>query len=172
MAILKAFFFLIRGFLANRTDLAVENLALRQQLNVLRRLVKRPRLRQRDRIFWVWLSRLWQNWRSSLMIVKPETVIRWHRQGFRLYWRWKSRRGGRPRKDTEIRALIRRMSRENPIWGALRIQSELNLLGYHVAESTVARYMTRVRKPPSPTWRVFLRNHASQIAATQILRLP
>ena len=172
MAILKAFFFLLRGFLGSRANLAVENLALRQQLNVLRRSVKRPRLRQRDRILWVWLSQLWAKWRSSLMIVKPETIIRWHRQGFRLYWRWKSRTRGRPKKGAETRALIRRMSRENPTWGAPRIQAELRLLGYEVAESTVARYICRVRKPPSPTWRAFLKNHARQTAAIDFFTVP
>jgi len=166
---LLAFF---RGFLACRAALVAENLALRQQLNVLRRSVKRIRLRRRDRVFWVWLSRLWTNWRSTLMIVKPKTVIRWHRLGFRLYWRWKSSRRGRPGKEAEIRALIRRMSREIPTWGAPRIQSELRLLGYEVAESTVARYMTRLRKPPSPTWRAFLKNHASQIAAIDFFTVP
>jgi len=123
-------FFLLRGFFRNRADLAVENLALRQQLNVLRRSVKRVRLRRRDRVFWAVLSRIWNNWRSSLMIVKPETVIRWHRQGFRLYWRWKSRREGRPRKDAEVHEFIRRMSRENPTWGAPRIRSGLGHLSY------------------------------------------
>ena len=106
------------GFFLDRTVLAAENLAPRQQLNVLQRSVKRVRLRRRDRVFWSLLSRIWNGWRSSLMIVKPETVIRWHRHGFRLYWRWKSRKGGRPRKDAEIRVLIRRMSREHPTWGA------------------------------------------------------
>jgi len=115
----------------------------------------------------VWLSQRWANWRSCLLIVKPETVTRWHQQGFRLYWRWKSRKArlGRPRIDAEIRCLIRRMSRENPLWGAPRIQSELCLLGYTVAESTVARYMDRSSKPRCQTWRTFLRNHADQIVA-------
>ena len=105
---------LLRLLLQSRAALAAENLALRHQVAVLQRSVKRPRVHRRDRIFWVWLSRLWRGWRSSLLVVQPETVIRWHRQGFRLYWRWKSRsRGGRPKLDAEIRALIRRMSREN-----------------------------------------------------------
>jgi len=107
--------------------LALENLALRQQLAVCNRSIKRPKLRRRDRVFWTWLMRLWPQWKSALVIVKPETVIRWHRQGFRLYWRWKSRAGrsGRPRIEEEVRDLIRRMSRDNPTWGAPRIQSEL-----------------------------------------------
>jgi hypothetical protein len=107
------------------------------------------------------------------MFVKPETVIKWHRQGFRLYWRWKSqRRPGRPRVDIEIRQLIRRMSLENPTWGAPRIQSELALLGYTVAESTVAKYMIRSRKPPSQTWRTFLDNHVPDIVACDFFTVP
>ena len=157
---------LLRQLLQSRAALAAENLALRHQIVILQRSVKRPRLHRRDRIFWVWLSRLWRGWRSSLIVVQPETVIRWHRQGCRLYWRWKSRsRCGRPKLDTEIRALIRRMSRDNPTWGRRRIRSELRLLGYEVAELTVAKYMVRGRKPPSQGWRVFLKNHSREIAA-------
>ena len=131
----------VRAVLGSQAKLAAENLVLRHQLGVLQRSVKRPRLRQRERILWVWLSRLWPDWRSSLAIVKPETVIRWHREGFKLYWRWKSRKkSGRPMIDAEIRRLIRRMSRENATWGSPRIQSELELLGYTVDQSTVAGY--------------------------------
>jgi transposase InsO family protein len=166
MSIVGGIVFFLRALLWNRAAIAAENLALRRQLAVLQVSVKRPRLRKRDRVFWVWLSRLWADWRSCLMIVKPETVIRWHKQGFKLYWCWKSRkRLGRPRIDAEIRDLNRRMSRENPTWGAPRIQSELALLGYTVAESTVARYMIRHRKPPSQTWRTVLDNHVPDIAA-------
>ena len=157
---------LLRQLLKTRAALAAENLAPRHQIVILQRSVKRPRLHRRDRIFWVWLSRLWRGWRSSLLVVQPETVIRWHRQGFRLYWRWKSRsRCGRPKLDAEIRALIRRMSRENPTWGRRRIRSELQLLGYEIAELAVAKYMVRGRKPPSQGWRVFLENHSREIAA-------
>jgi len=157
---------LLRKLLQSRAALVAENLALRHQIVILQRSVKRPRLHRRDRVFWVWLSRLWRGWRSSLIVVQPETVIRWHRQGFRLYWRWKSRsRCGRPKLDLEIRALIRRMSRDNPTWGRRRIRSELHLLGYEVAELTVAKYMVRGRKPPSQEWRVFLKNHTREIAA-------
>jgi len=107
------------------------------------------------------------------LIVQPQTVVHWHRQGFRLYWRWKSRnRAGRPKTDAEIRQLIRRMSAENPTWGAPRILSELLLLGYSVAESTVAEYMVRPRKPPSPTWRSFLKNHIGTIAAIDFFTVP
>ena len=119
MGIIEAIYFLIRAFLTSRVMLAAENLALRQQVSVYKQSVKRPKLRPRDRIFWVWLSWLWSNWRSALAIVQPETVIKWHREGFRLYWRWKSRAGkrGRPRVPGEIRNLIRRISRENRTWG-------------------------------------------------------
>ena len=165
MLAFHAVFGLLRLFFSNKAALLAENLALRQQLAVLRRSVRRPKLRNRDRVFWAWLSKLWPDWRSALVIVRPDTVVKWHRAGFRLYWRWKSRRTGRPKKNVIIRDLIREMSRDNPTWGAPRIHAELHLLGYEVAESTVARYMDRSRKPPSPTWRSFLANHAGQIAA-------
>ncbi len=146
MGALQVVTILLRLLLQSRAALVAENLALRQQVAVLQRSVKRPRLHRRDRIFWVWLSRLCRGWRSSLIVVQPETVIRWHRQGFRLYWRWKSRGGrGRPKFDAEIRALIRGMSRDNPTWGRRRIHSELHLLGYEVGELTVARYLLRDR---------------------------
>ncbi len=153
--------------LRSHTGLLAENMALRHQLSVLQRTARRPRLKARDRIFWVWLSRIWPDWRSALVIVKPETVITWHRQGFKLYWRWKSRAGkpGRPRVDPEIRELIRRMSRENPLWGAPRIVDELALLGVHAAKSTVEQYMIRNGKPPSQTWKIFIDNHIKDIAA-------
>jgi hypothetical protein len=109
--------FFVRGFLISRWALAAENLALRQQLAVLRRSVQRPRLRPCDRVFWAWLSRWWARWKDALVIVSPATVVGWHRQGFRLWWRWKSRgRDGRPRIDAEVRRLISRMARDNPLW--------------------------------------------------------
>ena len=120
MGMIKAIYLLIRAFFVCHLSLAAENLALRQQVAVCKQSVKRPKLRRRDRIFWVWLSRLWPHWRSALAIVQPATVIKWHRQGFKLYWRWKSRlrTPGRPPIQRELRDLIRRMSRENPLWGA------------------------------------------------------
>jgi putative transposase len=174
MFVFSALYQLLRSLLVPRLVLVTENLALRQQLVVLRRSANRPRLRHRDRLFWIALSQLWQNWRSILVIVKPETVIKWHRQGFKYYWRWKSRSGhvGRPKIDQEIRVLIRRMSGENPTWGAPRIQAELHLLGYEVADSTVAKYRVRNHKPPSQTWKSFLRNHAGQIAAIDFFTVP
>ena len=174
MGILKAVLVLLRAMLIPKVHLAVENLALRQQLAVCKQSIKRPKLRLRDRVFWVWLSRLWPNWRSVLAIVKPETVIRWHRMGFKLYWRWKSKseKPGRPLIEREIRDLIRRMSRENSTWGAPRIQSELALLGHDVAEGTVIKYMVRPQKPPSQTWRTFLDNHVPDIAACDFFTIP
>ena len=174
MDVLKLVFLVMRSLFVSRAALAAENLALRQQLAVLQRAARRPRLRRRDRVFWVWLSRIWRNWRSVVVIVRSETVVRWHRQGFRLYWRWKSRvrEIGRPRVEREIRDLVRRMCRENKTWGVPRIQSELRLLGHDVAESTVAKYMSRPRKPPSQTWRTFLENHVKEIAAIDFLTVP
>ncbi len=165
---------LLRTALRSQAELAAENLALRQQLAVLENKSKRPRLRKRDRIFWVWLSRLWAGWRSVLVIVQPDTVARWHREGFRLYWRWRSRAGkvGRPRIEAELRKLIRSMCRENHSWGAPRIHSELKLLGYDVSETTVAKYMVRHRKPPSQTWRTFLDNHVRDIVAVDFFTVP
>ena len=162
-----------RVIFRSQANLVAENLALRQQLAVLQRKAKRPRLRNSDRIFWAWLSRLWNGWRSTLLIVQPETVVAWHRQGFRLYWRFKSRkRLGRPKIDGEIRKLIRQMSQDNLTWGVPRIKSELALLGYEVAESTVAKYMCRQKKPPSQTWKTFLLNHATEIAAIDFFTMP
>lgn len=173
MGWLRVFGVLPRFLFGSRLGLAAENLALRQQLAVLQRSVKRPRFRKRDRIFWVWLSRLWPEWRSALLIVQPDTVVEWHRQGFRLYWTWKSRaKPGRPSINAEIRQLIRRLCRENPTWGAPRIQSQLALLGHDVAESTVAKYMERQSKPPSQNWRTFLKNNADQIAAIDFFTVP
>jgi len=173
MGIVQTVLAFLRALMAGRAALAAENLALRHQLAVLQRSVKRPKLRKRDRIFWSWLSRLWTGWRSALVIVQPATVIQWHRQGFRLYWRRKScKKAGRPPVDREVRDLIRRISRENPTWGAPRILSELLLLGHTVAESTVAKYLVRQPKPPSQTWRTFLANHAGQIAAIDFFTVP
>jgi putative transposase len=171
MFILTAFFLFLRGLTVPRVVLVAENLALRQQLAVLKGSIERPKLRRRDRVFWVVTSRFWKNWREVLIIVKPETVVKWHKQGFRLYGHWKSkaRRIGRPQIDKEVRDLIRRMSRENPLWGVPRLQSELRLLGFDLAESTVAKYRVRSKKPPSQTWKTFLDNHRAQIASIDFL---
>ena len=156
-----------------RLVLQTEILALRHQINLLQRSSKkRISLRASDRILWVWLSQLWSDWRSALIIVKPETVIRWHRQGFRLYWRLKSRHPGRPDAGREIRDLIRKMCVSNPTWGAPRIHGELLKLGIDVSQTTVSKYMVRRRKPPSQTWRTFLDNHVSQLASMDFFVVP
>jgi transposase InsO family protein len=133
-----------------------------------RRSPKRFRLRNIDRLILVWLCRLYPSMLDAVVIVKPETVLRWHRGGFRAYWRWKSWRSGRPRIDRELRELIRRMSRENPLWGAPRIHGELLMLGIDVSESTVGRYMIRSGRPRSQGWKTFLRNQASGIASIDL----
>ena len=155
-----------------RHDLATENLALRQQLAVMKYQRPRPRLTDADRLFWLFLSRIWLGWHASLHIVQPETVVRWHRQGFRYYWRWKSRHRGRPRVDPEIRALIRRMCQANPLWGAPRVHGELLKLGIEVSETTVSKYMTKHRGPPSQNWRTFLQNHAKELIALDFFTVP
>ncbi len=154
-----------RAAIRCRHDLATENLALRQQLAVMKYQCPRPRLTDTDRFFWVLLSRFWSDWHASLHIVKPETVVRWHRQGFRYYWRWKSRHRGRPKADPEIRVLIHRMCRANPLWGAPRVHGELLKLGIEVSETTVSKYMIKHRGPPSQNWRTFLQNHAKELIA-------
>ena len=156
-------------------QLRLENIALRQQLVVLRRSApKRLRLTSADRILWVWLRHVWSDWKSVLMIVKPETVVTWHRKGFRLFWRWKIQGGkpGRPRVPKEVRDLIRMMSRNNPRWGAPRIHGELLKLGVEVTEPTVAKYMVRRRKPPSQTWRTFLDNHVRNMVSVDFFTVP
>ena len=152
MRLITALWLALRARVTSRADLIAENLALRHQLSILQRSAKRPQLRPLDRLFWIWLSRLWPNWRSALNIFQPDTVTKWHKQGFKLYWRWLSKpsKGGRPPIEQEIRDLIRRMSCDNPSWGAPRILSELFPLGYTVSEATVAKYMPKTRQPPSP----------------------
>jgi hypothetical protein len=163
----------LRSTVRTQRELALENLALRQQVAVWRVLQPRPQLTATDRIFWVVLSRLWKNWRTSLQVVRPETVVGWHRQGFRRFWAWKSRpRRGRPRIGTELRDLIRRMSYANPLWGAPRIHGELLKLGLTVSQATVSQYMLRPRRPPSQAWRAFLMNHARDLIALDFFTVP
>ena len=149
-------------------------LALRHQLAVLRRSVKRPKLTSADRLFWTWLCEIWIDWRSALVMVKPETVIAWHRKGFRLFWTWKVRRGrsGRPAVPKDVRDLIRKMSRENPLWGAPRIHGELLKLGINVGETNVGKYSVHGRKPPSQTWRTFLENHLKTMVSVDFFTAP
>jgi transposase InsO family protein len=154
--------------------LEAENAVLRHQLIVLRRKLKgRARLTNHDRWFFVQLYRWFPSILPVLVIIRPETLVRWHRAGFRRYWRWKScRGGGRPQIETELRALIRQMSTENLLWGAPRIHGELLKLGFSVAQSSVAKYMVKRRGPPSQEWRTFLRNHAPDIAAMDLFVVP
>src|SRR6201987_220910 len=171
-------FRLILGILASRfkarATLEAENLVLRQQVNVLRRRTpKRPHLNNTDRFLFFWLYRWFPSILEVVAIVRPETIIRWHRAGFRAYWRWRSRnRVGRPKVSAELRTLIGEMSRANALWGAPRIHGELLKLGFEVAQSTVARYMCRRLRPPSQGWQTFLSNHVDRIAAIDLFVLP
>ena len=158
----------------SKSRLEAENAALRHQLTVLRRNVRgRAKLTNNDRWFFVQLYRWFPSVLEVLTIIRPETLVRWHRAGFRRYWHWKSRqRGGRPQVQTELRVLIRRMSIENPLWGAPRIHGELLKLGFQVSQSSVAKYMGKRRGPPSQGWRAFLANHAPHSAAMDLFVVP
>jgi hypothetical protein len=158
----------------SRSRLQVEILVLRQQLIVLRRTAPtRVRLRALDRLLFVLLYRLWPGILDSVAVIQPDTIVRWHRRGFRALWWWKSRRRlGRPGIAKDMRDLIREISRINPLWGAPRIHGELLKLGIDVAQSTVAKYMSRTRRPPSQSWRTFLHNHAGAIASIDLFVVP
>src|SRR5579872_3592830 len=160
--------------LKSRATLQLENLALRHQLCVLCRSVKRPKLTSADRFPWAWLCEAWSDWRSSLVIVKPETVIAWHRKGFRLLWTWKVRRGqlGRPPVPKDVRELIRKMCCDNPLWGAPRIHGELLKLGIDIGETSVGKYIVRRREPPSQDWRTFLENHIKTMVSVDFFTVP
>ena len=146
---------------------ALENVALRQQLAVFRRTVRRAPLRQRDRLFWVLFANAWRDWRTALVVVHPDTVVRWHRQWLRRRWTQRSThaRPGRPSTDTAIRTLVDQMGAANPLWGAPRIHGELVRLGLDVSERTVSRLLRRRRRPPSQTWRTFLTNHLTSLVS-------
>src|SRR6266849_4818797 len=158
----------------SKSRLEAENAALGHQLIVLRRRVRgRVQLTNGDRLFLVQLYRWFPSVLRAITIIRPETLVRWHRAGFRRYWRWKSRSlGGRPQIAADLRALIRQMSAENPLWGAPRIHGELLKLGFDVAQSSVAKYMVKRCGPPSQGWRTFLRNHAPDIAAMDLFVVP
>src|SRR5258705_3924010 len=150
----------------SRVALEPKLVALQHQLAILsRQRPGRPQLSSLDRLLWGLLYRIWPQIIDAMVLVKPATVVQWHREGFRLYWRWRSRRPGRPKIGTEIRALIRRMSRANPLWGAPRIHGELLKLGIKISQATVGRWMPWRPRVPSPTWRSFLRNHLPDIVA-------
>ncbi len=152
----------------------MENLALRQQLAMLRQSVKRPRVRLADRVFWVLFAKYVSGWRALLYTLHPDTVVRWQRDRFRRYWSWKSRRRrpGRPPIGVELRRLIRTMQSANPLWGAPRIHGELLKLGIEISQATVSKYLAHPRKPPSQTWRTFLSNHARDIVAIDFFTVP
>src|SRR5437870_10739086 len=155
-------------------QLALENLALRQQLAVYKRAVTRPPLRTPDRLFWIGLARVWTGWRQPLVIVATDTVLRWQRRRFRDYWTKLSGRptGGRPRVNAEIKALVARMAVANPLWGAPRIHGELLKLGLDVSERTVSRLIPKRRSPPSQTWRTFLTNHVRDLVSIDFFTVP
>jgi putative transposase len=165
----------VRAAIRSRAEVAAENLLLRQQFAVLTRPArKRPRLRRGDRVVWVLARLLWRRWSHHLVVVRPETVVSWHRAGWRLYWRWRSRsRLGRPRLSAEVRGLIAAMARDNPLWGSERIRGELRKLGIGVSRRSVQRYRRRgPARPPSQTWRTFLANHAAGIWACDLFAVP
>lgn len=158
----------------SRETLIAENLALRHQIEVLQRNSTTSRLKWRDRALWDVLSMIWTGWRDALYVVQPDTVVRWHRRGFRYYWRWKSRQQypGRPRVSREVRELIRQMSTDNPLWGAPRIHGELLKLGINVGQTTVSRYMVKPERPPAQSWHTFLTNHAKDIVSIDFFTVP
>jgi putative transposase len=173
--LITAFLAAIRVFFRSRMDISLEVLALRQQVAVLKRKRRRPSLNRLDRFFWTTLRQVWSRWSDVLIIVKPETVVGWHRAGFRQYWRWRSRpRRGRPKVNEEIRSLIRRMAAENVGWGAPKIHGELLKLGLEISERTVARYLQRVRRrgDPAKCWLTFLANHRELIVAFDFFTVP
>ena len=170
-----AFLAAIRVFFRTRLDTSLEVLALRQQVAVLKRQRPRPALNRFDRFFWTSLRQLWPRWSDVLAIVKPDTVVGWHRAGFRLYWRWRSQpRGGRPKVSQELRGLICTMAEENSDWGAPKIHGELLKLGFEISERTVARYLRGLRRrgDPGKRWLAFLANHREAIVAMDFFAVP
>jgi putative transposase len=168
--LLRLFPFLCGGY----RQLALENLALRQQLVVYKRTASRPKLRRSDRLFWAWLSRVWTGWRDALVIVAPDTVLRWRRQRFREHWTKLSGRAtvGRPSVSAEITALVTRMAAANRLWGAPRIHGELLKLGIDIGERTVSRLIPKRRTPPSQPWRTFLTNHVRDLVSIDLFTVP
>jgi transposase InsO family protein len=177
LRLLRLLFVLAARPIRSRRDLLLENLALRQQLAVLKERHPQPRFSTSDKLFWVILRRLWTGWKRPLVAVQPETVVRWHRAGFKLYWTWLSRhrtRAGRKCINKELRDLIFRMVAENPTWGAPRIHGELKMLGFDVSEQTVLRWMRKAPRNPEPAkrWAAFLDNHREAIAAMDFFTVP
>jgi putative transposase len=164
----------LASWFQSRHAMQLEILALRHQLAVYQKSVKRPQLQPADRCFWAWFSRLWSGWQHTLEFVHPRTVLAWQKQRFRDYWRRLSQRGkpGRPTISKAVRDLIQDMWCSNPTWGSPRIVGELRKLGITVAKSTVEKYRPRDRKPPSPTWKAFLSNHVKDIVACDFFTVP
>jgi len=174
---LRLFFGLLARSVCSRHSLLLENLALRQQLAVLKTRHPQPRFKAPDKLFWLLLSRLWPGWKQALILVQPETVVRWHRAGFKLYWTWvsrKRRRRGRRPTPREVRDLIFRMVAENRTWGSPRIHGELRMLGFSISERTVLRWMRKASRGPEPAkrWAAFLANHREAIAAMDFFTVP
>ena len=169
-------FQLIRSLIRTQASLRMENLVLRQQLAVLKEKKPRPHLSRWDRIFWITVFRSWKNWWQDLIIVRPDTVVGWHKAGFRAYWRQKSKKRGRPPIRRHIRELILKMASENTGWGAPRIHSELLAIGFRISERTISRYLAKNKPAASPEsrqrWMTFLRNHREAISAMDFFTVP
>lgn len=172
--LLKMLLKIVQYWFSSRNQLVLVILLLRHQISILQRNAKRPRLKRSDRVIFVLISRILKNWKQTISIVKPDTVLRWHRKGFKLFWRWKSVSGKSGRKpiDPDTRKLIREMSSANHHWGAPRIHGELLKLGINISQATVRRYMVKHRKPPSQTWKTFLENHAKELVAIDFFVVP
>jgi putative transposase len=174
--LISGFLTLVAAFFRSHYRLGLEIVALRQQLGVLKQKNLRPRLRKADRLFWILLRRVWPAWKTSLIIVQPATVVSWHRAGFRLFWRLRSRskQPGRPKLNCEVRVLIRQMVKENPTWGVPRIHGELLKLGFEISERTVSRYIRRLSPSDQSRklWTTFLRNHREAITAMDFFAVP
>ena len=165
-----SFFRFMRLLLSGHQAIAIENAALRMQVAAFQRKRNRPLLTTLDRVFWITLRSLWSEWRDPLIYVQADTVVRWHRERFRRFWAQMSklqrRRRGRPSTAPELRLLIERMARANPLWRAPRIHGELKMLGIAISERTVSRLLRKLRRPPNQTWKTFLHNHLGQIVST------
>jgi putative transposase len=174
LRIVRTLLAFLATLLRSRISLQLEIVAVRHQLAVYQRSIRRPRIRPADRILWCWISRHWSKWRAVLVFVQPETVIAWQRKRFREHWARISRKAtpGRPPISEDVRALIHKISAANPRWGSPRIVGELRKLGVKVAKSTVEKYRVHHRKPPSPTWKAFLKNHLCELASIDFFTVP
>lgn len=174
ITLIRLLFTQVLSGLKSRAELQAENLILRHQIETLTRSQpKRAKVTRWDRLILLWLSRLWPRSKRAILVVHPKTLVRWHQEGFRHYWRWRSRQAvGRPRVSNEIRALVRQMNQQNPLWGAPRIHGEILKLGFDVSQATVSRYLPRRLPNPDQTWRTFLRNHLDYTAAIDFLVVP